>query len=169
LVRHLLEKLPQLSFSISATSRSPRGKEKHEQDYYFLSENDFDKAVENNEFLEWEEVYHGNKYGTLRKEVERLWHEGKHVIFDIDVIGGLNLKKQFGNRALSVFVKAPNITELENRLRNRKTESEEKIKQRIDKAHKELAKANEFDEIIVNSDLASAKSEAEKLVTQFIG
>ena len=168
LVRHLLEKMPQLSFSISATSRAPRGNEKHENDYYFLSDTEFTNAVNNNEFLEWEEVYHGNKYGTLRKEVERLWNEGKHVIFDIDVEGGLNLKKQFGDKALSVFVKAPNIVELENRLRNRKTETEDKIKQRIDKAHHELGRADEFDEIIVNSDLASAKSEAEKIVAGFL-
>ena len=168
LVRHLLEKLPQLSFSVSATSRAPRGEEKHKNDYYFLSDTEFTNAVNNNEFLEWEEVYHGNKYGTLRKEVERLWNEGKHVIFDIDVVGGLNLKRQFGKKALSVFVKAPNIGELENRLRNRKTETEDKIKQRIEKAHHELAKADEFDEIIINSDLESAKKEAEVLVKNFI-
>ncbi len=168
LVRYLLEKMPQLSFSISATSRAPRGEEKNGKDYYFLSDAEFKAAVKNHEFLEWEEVYHGNKYGTLRKEVERLWGEGKHVIFDIDVIGGLNLKKLFGDKALAVFVRVPSLTELEQRLRNRKTDSEDKIKQRIEKAHQELAVANDFDVVIINSDLTSAKSEAEKIVRRFI-
>ena len=168
LVRHLLDKMPVLSFSISAASRAPRGEEKHEKDYYFLNNNEFDQAVKNNEFLEWEEVYKGHKYGTLRKEVERIWAAGKHVIFDIDVVGGLNLKKQFGERALAVFVKAPSILALEERLRYRKTDSEEKIKQRIEKAHQEMAKADGFDKIIVNADLEKAKLKAEEIVSNFL-
>jgi guanylate kinase len=169
LVRHLLEEIPKLSFSISATSREPRGKEKHGHDYYFLSNEDFDQKVENNEFLEWEEVYAGNKYGTLRSEVERLWSEGKHAIFDIDVVGGLNLKKQYGDRALAVFVKVPSLEELENRLRSRQTESEEKIQQRVDKAYEESKFAEDFDTIIVNENLAVAKAEAFREVSDFIG
>ena len=169
LVRHLLSQLPVLSFSISATSREPRGEEKHATDYYFFSQEEFAKAVKKNEFLEWEEVYKGKRYGTLRSEVERLWSEGKHVIFDIDVVGGLNLKEQFGDRALAVFVGVPSLDELDKRLRSRKTESEEKIQQRIDKAHEESERANEFDTIVINSDLNTAKAESLKLVTDFIG
>lgn len=168
LVRHLLSELPILSFSISATSRAPRGEEKHGHDYYFLSEAEFLKSVSQNEFLEYEEVYKGNMYGTLRSEVERLWAEGKHVIFDIDVVGGLNLKDQFGDKALSVFVKVPSLEELEHRLRNRQTETEDKIQQRIDKAQEESKRANEFDNIIVNKNLDTAKAEALQMVSKFI-
>ncbi len=168
-VRHLLSALPVLSFSISATSREPRGEEKHAKDYYFLSQEEFTNSVNNNEFLEWEEVYKGNRYGTLKRDVQRLWAEGKHVIFDIDVVGGLNLKEQFGDRALAVFVGVPSLDELDKRLRSRKTESEEKIQQRIDKAHEESERANEFDTIVINSDLETAKAKSLQLVTDFIG
>lgn len=168
LVRHLLEALPELSFSISATSRAARGEEKHGKDYYFLSEEEFNLQVANDAFLEWEEVYKGTKYGTLKSEVQRLWGEGKHVIFDIDVIGGLNLKKQFGNNALAVFVKVPSLNELELRLRSRKTDSELKIIQRVSKAREETEYADQFDSIIVNDDLEKSKIEALHLVKDFI-
>lgn len=168
LVRHLLSELPVLSFSISATSRAPRGKEKHGHDYYFLSQEEFSNSIKKGEFLEWEEVYKGNKYGTLKREVERLWSEGKHVIFDIDVVGGLNLKQQFGDRALAVFVGVPSMQELENRLRSRKTETEDKIQQRVDKAHEESKRADEFDVVVVNSELEKAKADSLKLVSDFI-
>ncbi len=168
IVHYLLEQIPELAFSISATSREPRGNEKHRRDYYFLSDYEFKARVENNEFLEWEEVYNGTKYGTLKAEVERLWEKGKHVIFDIDVVGGLNLKKQFPDRALAVYVKAPSIAELERRLRNRGTETDEKIEMRLRKAEEEAKRAPEFDLVIVNDDLERAKNEALEAVREFI-
>jgi guanylate kinase len=138
LVHYLLPKFGELSFSISATSRAPRGEEKHGQDYYFLSAEDFQKRTQNDEFLEWEEVYAGTYYGTLKSEVQRLWDEGKTVVFDIDVVGGLNLKKIFGPQALAMFVQAPSIQVLEQRLRGRGTDSEEKIAERLAKASTEM-------------------------------
>lgn len=169
LVRHLLNQDLNLDFSVSATSRSPRGTEKEGKDYYFMSDEAFKAKVANGEFLEWEEVYDGTLYGTLRAEVERIWKEGKHVIFDMDVIGGLNLKKIYGDKALAVFVKPPSVEELEERLRSRKTESEEKIRQRLDKAEREIGRAPEFDHILLNNDLNVAKREAESLVRLFLG
>jgi guanylate kinase len=168
IVRHLLEQLPQLSFSISATSRAPRGAEKHGKDYYFLSDYEFKLRVENDEFLEWEEVYSGTKYGTLKREVERIWETGKHVIFDIDVVGGLNLKKQFGDQALAVYVQAPNMAALEKRLRGRGTDADEKIEMRLRKAEEETKRAPEFDVVIVNDDLERAKQEALQVISEFI-
>jgi guanylate kinase len=168
IVRYLLEQIPELAFSISATSREPRGKEVHRKDYYFLSDDEFNARVENNEFLEWEEVYNGTKYGTLKMEVERLWEAGKHVVFDIDVVGGLNLKKQFSDRALAIYVQAPNIAELEKRLRKRGTETDEKIDMRLRKAEEEAKRAPEFDLVIVNDDLERAKQEALKAISEFI-
>jgi guanylate kinase len=168
IVRYLLEQIPELAFSISATSREPRGKEVHRKDYYFLSDDEFNARVENNEFLEWEEVYNGTKYGTLKMEVERLWEAGKHVVFDIDVVGGLNLKKQFSDRALAIYVQAPNIAELERRLRKRGTETDEKIDMRLRKAEEEAKRAPEFDLVIVNDDLERAKQEALKAISEFI-
>lgn len=168
IVRHLLACRTDLAFSISATSREPRGKEENGKDYYFLSEEEFRAKITEDEFLEWEEVYRGSLYGTLRKEVERLWREGRHVIFDMDVVGGLNLKRQFGERAMSVFVRPPDRKELEKRLRDRRTESEKKIKQRLEKAGEEMARAGEFDYILVNRNLEDAKQEAEELVRRFL-
>ncbi len=168
IVHYLLEQIPELAFSISATSREPRGNEKHRSDYYFLSDYEFKARVENNEFLEWEEVYNGTRYGTLKAEVERLWEKGKHVIFDIDVVGGLNLKNQFPDRALAVYVKAPSIAELERRLRNRGTETDEKIEMRLRKAEEEAQRAPEFDLVIVNDALDRAKNEALEVVREFI-
>jgi guanylate kinase len=168
IVHHLLEQIPELAFSISATSRKPRGKEVHRKDYYFLSDDEFKARAQNNEFLEWEEVYNGTKYGTLKAEVERLWEAGKHVVFDIDVVGGLNLKKQFSDRALAIYVQAPNIAELERRLRKRGTETDEKIDMRLRKAGEEAKRAPEFDLVIVNDDLERAKQEALERVKKFI-
>jgi len=168
LVNYLLPQFPQLSFSISATSRSPRGQEKHGKDYYFLSSEEFKAHVAKDELLEWEEVYAGTYYGTLRSEVERIWAEGKVVVFDIDVVGALNLKKQFGDRALALFVQAPSVEVLEQRLRGRGTDSEEKIQQRVAKATIEMARAPEFDKVVVNDDLNTAKAEALTILKDFL-
>lgn len=169
LVRHLLQQDLGLEFSISATSREPRGNEKNGIDYYFLKEEEFKNKIEAGDFLEWEEVYSGAYYGTLRSEVERIWEKGKNVIFDMDVIGGLNLKSIYKENALSVFVKPPSLEHLEERLRLRKTDSEEKIKERLAKADRELQYAPKFDHILVNNDLDIAKKEAENLVRVFTG
>ncbi len=170
LVRHLLsqEELS-LAFSISATSRAPRGEEKDGKDYYFLSNEDFNKKVEEGAFLEWEEVYSGTKYGTLISEVDRIWNEGKSVIFDIDVVGGLNLKSLYGDRALAVFVMPPDEEELERRLRGRQTDSDDKIRQRLAKARKEIGRSDRFDYVLWNRDLETAKKEAYNLVKVFLG
>ena len=170
IVRHLLaqEKF-NLEFSISATSREPRGEEVHEKDYYFISLKDFKNHIKGEDFLEWEEVYRDNFYGTLKSEVERIWAQGKHVIFDIDVAGGLRIKKKFPDKTLAVFVKPPSIDELKIRLKKRKTESDEKINMRIAKASVELATAPQFDVVIKNYDLEVALKEAEQLVGDYLG
>ncbi|WP_353777288.1 guanylate kinase [Winogradskyella sp. 3972H.M.0a.05] len=169
IVRHLLdiEKL-NLEFSISATSREKRGREEHAKDYYFLSLKEFKNKIKNDEFLEWEEVYRDNFYGTLKTEVERIWATGKHVIFDIDVSGGLRIKRKFPEQTLAIFVKPPSIDELKIRLKKRKTESKDKINMRIAKASAELATAPLFDKVILNDDLNKALKEAEDLVEGFI-
>jgi guanylate kinase len=170
IVRHLL-KQPELNlaFSISATSRSARGEEKNGEHYYFISVSEFKKHIKGEDFLEWEEVYRDNFYGTLKSEVERLWAEGKNVIFDIDVAGGLRIKKKFPKETLAVFVKPPSIDELKIRLKKRSTESDDKINMRIAKASVELATAPQFDSIIKNYDLDVALKEAHDLVADFIG
>ncbi len=169
IVHHLLkqEKL-NLDFSISATSRKKRGKEIDGKDYYFISDKKFKTHIENNDFVEWEEVYTNNYYGTLKQEVERIWSEGNHVIFDIDVIGGLNIKKKFPEETLAIFVQPPSIEEMERRLRGRKTDTEEKILERVAKAEKELKYAKDFDVILINDNLEEAKEEAFKLVHNFL-
>lgn len=168
LVHHLLSKSElKLAFSVSATSRTKRPNETHGKDYYFLSVDEFKKSISKDEFLEWEEVYSDQFYGTLRSEIDRIHSEGKHVMFDVDVVGGLNIKKQFGDDALAVFVKPPSIEELENRLRNRSTESEEGLKKRVGKAAEEMEYTNQFDVVLVNDNLERAKAEAEKLVADF--
>lgn len=169
IVRHLLgiDKL-NLEFSISATSREKRGEEINGKDYYFLSTKEFKNKIKNDSFLEWEEVYRDNFYGTLKTEVERIWAQGKHVIFDIDVSGGLRIKRKFPNETLAVFVKPPSIDELKIRLKKRKTESADKINMRIAKASAELATAPLFDVIIENDNLEKALEEAETLVSEFI-
>ena len=169
IVRHLLgiEDL-NLEFSISATSRDKRGTEVDGKDYYFLSAKAFKNKIKNEEFLEWEEVYRDNFYGTLKTEVERIWALGKHVIFDIDVSGGLRIKRKFPEQTLAIFVKPPSIDELKIRLKKRKTESDEKISMRVAKASAELATAPLFDEIVVNDNLENAFKDAEALVKNFI-
>jgi len=169
IVRHLLNQPDlNLAFSVSATSRAPRGDEKDQEDYYFISLREFKDKIKNDEFLEWEEVYRDNFYGTLKTEVERIWAQKKHVIFDIDVVGGLRIKKKYPNRTLAVFVKPPSVDELKRRLKKRKTESEDKINMRVAKASIEMATAPQFDTIIVNTDLDIALKEAEELVRNFI-
>lgn len=170
IVKHLLDQ-PELNlaFSISATSRPRRGKEKHGEHYYFMRLSEFKKHIKANDFLEWEEVYRDNFYGTLKSEVERLWAEGKNVIFDIDVAGGLRIKKKFPDQTLAVFVKPPSVDELKIRLKKRSTESDDKINMRIAKASVELATAPQFDKIIKNYDLEVALEEAHQLVAEFIG
>lgn len=170
IVRHLLkQKELNLEFSISATSREKRGKEVDGKDYYFLSFEDFKKKIKNDEFLEWEEVYRDNFYGTLKSEIERIWAMGKHVIFDIDVSGGLRIKRKYPEQTLAVFVKPPSIDELKIRLKRRKTESTDKINMRISKASAELATAPLFDAIIVNEDLEKALAESYAKVSSFLG
>ncbi len=168
IVHHLLKQFPQLAFSVSATTRPKRGKEVHGVDYYFISKEEFLHRIAQKEFVEFEEVYADNFYGTLRSEIERLWAEGKHVIFDIDVEGGLHLKKKFGDRALAVFVQPPSLEVLIARLNGRATDSPEKLRERIEKAEKELKYANKFDIILNNDDLQTACGEAEQLVGQFL-
>jgi len=138
IVKSLLEENLALEFSISATSRPIRGDEIHKKDYYFLSVDDFKSKIKNNEFLEWEEVYENRFYGTLKSEINRIWNKGNHVIFDVDVVGGLNIKRNYPEKALSIFIMPPSIKELENRLRSRSTDSDEDIKTRIKKAEQEL-------------------------------
>ena len=169
IVRYLLaqEEL-NLEFSISATSREPRGAEEHGKDYYFISLKDFKTHIKADDFLEWEEVYRDNFYGTLWKEVQRIWAMGKHVIFDIDVVGGLRIKKKFPEKTLAVFVKPPSVDELKIRLKKRSTESEDKINMRIAKASVELATAPQFDHIILNDNLDKALAEAHTLVAKHI-
>ena len=169
IVRHLLkqERL-NLEFSVSATSRDSRGFEKEGEDYYFVSLREFKDKIKSDAFLEWEEVYRDNFYGTLKTEIERIWAQNKHIIFDIDVAGGLRIKKKFPEQTLSVFVKPPSIDELKIRLKKRSTESEDKINMRIAKASVELATAPQFDKIIKNYELDIALKEAEGLVSDFL-
>lgn len=170
IVRYLLAQDElKLDFSISATSREARGVERHGKDYYFLSLKQFKEKIKNDEFLEWEEVYRDNFYGTLKSEVERIWAEGKNVIFDIDVVGGLDIKQIYPEKTLAVFVKPPSIEELKIRLKKRKTESADKINMRVAKASIELATAPQFDHIIINNDLNTALEEAYTLVADFVG
>lgn len=168
IVRHLLKKFPQLSFSISATTRELRGNEKHKDDYYFISKEEFLHKVARQEFVEFEEVYNGTFYGTLRSEIERIWSEGKHVIFDIDVEGGLRLKRKYEDDALAIFVQPPSLEVLKERLTGRGTDSQEKLQERFAKAEKELEYANKFDVVLKNFDLETACAEAEKLVSEFL-
>lgn len=169
IVRHLLKQEElNLEFSISATSREKRGQEIDGKDYYFLDLKAFKDKIKNDEFLEWEEVYRDNFYGTLKTEIERIWAKGKHVIFDIDVSGGLRIKKKFPEETLAIFVKPPDLNELIIRLKERGEESPEKISMRVAKAPAELATAPLFDEIVLNKDLDVALENAYKLVSDFI-
>lgn len=168
IVRHLLGIYPRLAFSISACSRQKRMGEMDGEDYYFLSVEKFKEKIGKGEFLEWEEVYPGSYYGTLRSEVERLWNAGRDVIFDIDVKGAMNLKKHSPENSLAIFIQPPSLNALEQRLKNRNTESPEFVEQRIKKATEELSYAPQFDTIILNNDLQVAFAEADKLVGAFL-
>lgn len=168
IVKHLLSKDFHLEFSISATSRLPRGEEQNGKDYYFLSVADFKQKIEDNQFIEWEEVYHDRFYGTLRSELERIWRKGNHVLFDVDVKGGVNIKKQFGDQALSVFIQPPSVEELRKRLLGRATDSADEIEKRVAKAEEELSYASQFDHVILNDNLEEANAEAEKILTAFL-
>ena len=169
IVRHLLtvETLP-LAFSISATTRAPRGKEINGKDYYFLSVEEFKNRVEQGHFLEWEEVYPNQYYGTLKSEVVRLWQSGKAVLFDLDVVGGLAIKRQFPEQTLAIFVQPPNLETLIERLKNRKTEDQIALNKRIDKAPAEMAQAKFFDAILINDHLEQAFEKASSLVSNFL-
>jgi guanylate kinase len=169
IVHGLLSRGLALDFSVSACTREQREDEIDGKDYYFISVKDFKKRIKNNEFVEWEEVYPGKFYGTLRSELERIWENGKDVIFDVDIAGGLNLKKQFGNRALAIFVMPPSIEELEKRLRKRGTDSESEILIRLEKAREEIGFAKNFDFILVNDDLDKALDRAYEAVVKFLG
>lgn len=168
IVHALLQKNNSLEFSVSACSRDPRPNEINGIDYHFLGIEGFKKSIQQDAFIEWEEVYTNNFYGTLKSEIERIWKNGNAVIFDVDVIGGLNLKKIFGDNALAIFVQPPSYEELEKRLRFRSTESEEKINQRMSKAHKELEFASSFDFILVNDELTEAIAKAKNMVSNFL-
>ncbi|MGD0710500.1 MAG: guanylate kinase [Bacteroidales bacterium] len=168
IVHRIIGSRNDLEFSVSACSRPMRKNEKEGVDYYFLSAEEFRKRIANNEFLEWQEVYENSYYGTLKTEVERIWAKGNHVVFDVDVVGGLNLKKYGRENALAVFVMPPSVEELEERLKRRSSETPETLKKRIDKANYELTFANQFDKIIVNDDLEKAVKEAKELVEEFL-
>ena len=163
-----MKRFPQIEFSISATSRLPRGKEQHGVDYYFLTNEEFRERVERDEFVEWEEVYAGTCYGTLKSEMERIWSKGNIIVFDVDVMGGINLKRLFGEDACSVFIMPPSVEELERRLRGRGTDNEEVILKRIAKADFELTKAPEFDHVVVNDVLDVAVDEATAIIDNFL-
>jgi guanylate kinase len=168
IVQHLLSKVPMLEFSISATTRPPRGDEQDGKDYYFISQESFLHRIAHKEFVEFEEVYAGTFYGTLRSEIERIWAKGKTVIFDIDVEGGLHLKRKYGEQALAIFVQPPSLEVLKERLTGRGTDSPDKLKERVAKAEKELGYAPQFDIILQNNELQIACKEAELLVNNFL-
>lgn len=168
IVHHILDKYPDMEFSVSATSRKPRGEEKDGVDYYFLSEEEFRARIAENGFVEHEEVYPGRFYGTLKSEIKRIWDAGHVVIFDVDVKGGVNLKKYFGRDALSVFIQAPSVEVLRERLVKRGTDSAEDIEKRVAKAAEEMTYAPQFDHILINDDLQKAFEEAEALVSHFL-
>lgn len=168
IVKQLLQVFPQFEFSISATSRQPRGEEKHGADYFFLSPEEFRQKVEQDAFVEWEEVYNGTCYGTLKSEMERIWAKGNVIIFDVDVMGGINLKRIFGNNACSIFIQAPSIEALRERLIGRGTDTMETIEKRIAKAEFELSKAPEFDHIVVNDSLNKAVADTQLIINDFL-
>lgn len=168
IVHRLMGLVEGLEFSVSATSRSPRGVEQNGKDYYFLSGEEFDQKIAEDAFVEWEEVYAGTKYGTLRSELERIWAKGHTILFDVDVKGGVRLKDIFGTQALSIFIMPPSIEELRNRLVGRATDSPEKIEQRVAKAGEELTYAERFDLVVVNDNLEEAVEGVRKAVEEFI-
>jgi guanylate kinase len=168
IVNHLLKKRVGLKFSISATTRKPRGKEKNGKDYYFISVSEFREKIKNNEFIEWEEVYRDHLYGTPKSEIERIWSDKQHVLFDVDVKGGINLKNIFGNKAISIFIMPPSVNELKKRLTGRATDDKEKIRVRVEKALEEMKLADQFDNIVINDNLEVAQREVFKIVRSFL-
>jgi guanylate kinase len=168
IVNHLLKKGLNLEFSISVTTRTPRGREKNGKEYYFISAEDFRQRIRKNEFTEWQEVYRDQFYGTLKSEIERIWADKKHVIFDVDVKGGINLKNIFGNKAISIFIMPPSVKELEKRLLRRATDDRSKIKVRVEKAIEEMKLAGNFDHIVINDNLERAQNEAYQMVKSFV-
>lgn len=168
IIKRLLSYFPEFEFSISATSRKPRTGETDGHDYYFLSKESFEEKVNNNQFLEWEEVYAGTRYGTLKSEIDRIWGNGKIVVFDVDVLGGMRLKEYFGSKALSIFVMPPSIEVLEQRLRIRNTETEEAIQKRLSRSSLELQHSTKFDLTIVNDILENAVEEAKMNIQSFL-
>lgn len=168
IVRELLKRFDCFEFSISATSRKPRGQEQHGVDYYFMTNDEFKAHVENDDFVEWEEVYQGTCYGTLKAEMNRIWDNGHVILFDVDVMGGINLKRLFGEDACSVFIMPPSVEELERRLRGRGTDAEDVIIKRIAKAEFELSKADAFDHVVVNDDLQEAVDTTAAIIADFI-
>ncbi len=168
IVSHILKLHPEMEFSVSATSRAPRGQERNGIEYHFFTADEFRKMIAEDKFVEYEEVYAGSFYGTLKSEVQRIWDKGHVIIFDVDVKGGVNLKKYFGDKALSVFIQAPSVEELRKRLVARGTDSAEAIAKRVAKASEEMTYANKFDYILVNDDLQKAYAEAEKVVDDFL-
>jgi len=170
IVRHLLQKFPQLGFSISACTRDKRGRsEENGKDYYFLTPEDFRTRIDNNEFVEWEEVYEGAFYGTLKSEVERIWDSGRSVIFDVDVKGGISLKDFYQERALTIFVKVPSVESLRERLKGRGTETEDSLSRRLFKVQFEMGFQDHFDVVLLNDNLEDTLKEAEKIVSDFLG
>ena len=168
IVSHILKLHPEMEFSVSATSRAPRGQERNGIEYHFFTADEFRKMIAEDKFVEYEEVYAGSFYGTLKSEVQRIWDKGHVIIFDVDVKGGVNLKKYFGDKALSVFIQAPSVEELRKRLVARGTDSAEAIAKRIAKASEEMTYADKFDYILVNDDLQKAYADAEKVVDDFL-
>lgn len=168
IVSHILKLHPEMEFSVSATSRAPRGQERNGIEYHFFTADEFRKMIAEDKFVEYEEVYAGSFYGTLKSEVQRIWDKGHVIIFDVDVKGGVNLKKYFGDKALSVFIQAPSVEELRKRLFARGTDSAEAIAKRVAKASEEMTYADKFDYILVNDDLQKAYAEAEKVVDDFL-
>ena len=167
-VKHLLETNPDLQFSVSATTRKKRPNEVDGKDYYFLTQEEFESKLANGEFLEYEQVYDGLYYGTLKSEIERIWDNNKSVIFDVDVVGGLNIKRIYGKKALAVFLRPPNVDELMERLKRRETEVEHELEQRIGKANEELKYEKEFDIVLINNILAHTLKETESIVNYFL-
>ena len=168
IIKQVLQRYNCFQFSISATSRQPREGEIHGRDYYFLSADEFEQQVRNDQFLEWEEVYHGTRYGTLKSEIDRIWNEGSVIIFDVDVKGGMNIKRYFGDDALAIFVMPPSIEVLEQRLRSRGTESEESIQKRLGRSAEELKQADNFDITIINDDLATAVEQTCQAINNYL-
>jgi guanylate kinase len=168
IVNYLLKQDLGLEFSVSATTRKPRGKEKNGKDYYFITVGDFNQKIKNNEFTEWQEVYKDQFYGTLKSEIERRWADKKHVVFDVDAKGGRNLKKIFGSKAISIFIMPPSVEELEKRLLHRATDNKSKIRIRIEKAIEEMKLADKFDHVVINDNLDKAQKEVYVLVKTFL-